>query len=233
MKNKIFKSVKLLATLLVAITVFASGINVSAVDKTISVGEGPHIDALIGDLDFDAKKTSSGKYIYCIDRWKYTVKNTTAKLVGEKDAGFAYIIENGFPYKKFTGNTLKDYYITQTAVWWYIDEINGNDRSLGKEFKTTASDKYNLRPYIKKLVAGAKSARKAGYAKTSINVKTSSTEMSLSSDGKYYVSNNITVTSKNISEYSVSVSNAPSGTIITDTNNNDGIAKAIMKHIEL
>ena len=220
MKNKIFKGVKLLAALLVAITVFASGINVSAVDKTISVGKATYIDPLIGNVGFHTKTTSSGKYIYCIDRWKYTVENTTGTLVGEKDAGFAYIIENGFPYKKFTGNKLKDYYITQSAIWWYIDEINGNDKSLGKEFKTTASDKYNLRPYIKKLVAGAKSARKSGYAKTSINVKTSSTEMNLSSDGKYYVSNNITVTSKNIGEYSVSVSNAPSGTIITDTNNN-------------
>ena len=44
--------------------------------------------------------------------------------------------------------------------------------------------------------------------------------MNLSSDGKYYVSNDITVTSTNVSEYSVSVSNAPTGTIITDTNNN-------------
>ena len=220
MKNKIFKSVKLLAALLITITVFVSSLNVSAVDKTISVGDPIYIDPLIGNLGFNAKLSSSGKFLYCIDRWKYTVENTTGTLVGEKDAGFAYIIENGFPFQKFTGNKYKDYYITQTAVWWYIDEVNGNDKFLGKEFKTTASDKYNLRPYIKKLVAGAMSARKAGYAKTSISVKTSSTEMSLSSDGKYYVSNDISVISTNISEYSVSVSNAPTGTIITDTNNN-------------
>ena len=220
MKSKIFKGVKLLAVMLLSATIFATNLNVSAVDKKVSVGDATYIDPLIGNVSFHVKTTSSGKYIYCIDRWKQVVKNTTGTLVGEKDAGFAYIVENGFPYKQFTGNKLKDYYITQSAIWWYIDEMNGNDNSLGKEFKTTASDKYNLRPYIKKLVAGAKAAKKAGYAKTSISVKTSATEMNLSSDGKYYVSNDITVTSKNVSEYSVSVSNAPTGTIITDTNNN-------------
>ena len=220
MKSKIFKGVKLLAVMLLSATIFATNLNVSAVDKKVSVGDATYIDPLIGNVSFHVKTTSSGKYIYCIDRWKQVVKNTTGTLVGEKDAGFAYIVENGFPYKQFTGNKLKDYYITQSAIWWYIDEMNGNDNSLGKEFKTTASDKYNLRPYIKKLVAGAKAAKKAGYAKTSISVKTSATEMNLSSDGKYYVSNDITVISTNVSEYSVSVSNAPTGTIITDTNNN-------------
>lgn len=220
MKNKIFKGVKLLAVMLFAAIIFATGLNVNAIDKTVSVGDATYIDPLIGNVSFHVKVTSSGKYIYCIDRWKQVVKNTTGTLVGEKDAGFAYIVENGFPYKQFTGNKLKDYYITQSAIWWYIDDINGNDNSLGKEFKTTASDKYNLRPYIKKLVEGAKTARKAGYAKTTMSVKTSTTEMSLSSDSKYYVSNDIVVTSTNISGYSVSLNNAPTGTIITDTNNN-------------
>ena len=58
---------------------------------------------------------------------------------------------NGYPNKSFTGDRLKDYYITQTALWWYLDDTAGGT-NLGNSFKTNGSDPYNLRPYIKDLV---------------------------------------------------------------------------------
>lgn len=221
MKNKLLKSMKFLVIITLIGTVFANTLNVNAAaEQTITLGDTKYIGVLIGNVGSYLKFTKSGKYIYCIDRWKYAAKNTTGTLVGEKDAGFAYIIGNGYPNKTFTGDEKKDYYITQTAIWWYIDEINGNNDSLNKEFKTTASDPYNLRPYIKKLVSDAKEARKNGYAKTTLTAKVSSTDMSLSSDSKYYVSSDIEVKSTNVKEYTVSVTNAPSGTKIVDTNGN-------------
>ena len=42
------------------------------------------------------------------------------------NAGVAYILENGYPNKHFTGDSNKDYYITQLAVWWYLDDTTGS-----------------------------------------------------------------------------------------------------------
>ena len=136
------------------------------------------------------------------------------------NAGIAYILENGYPKKHFTGDKKKDFYITQGAIWWYLDDTTGTSY-LSKSFKTNGSDKYGLRKYMKKLVSGAKEAKKNGYSKPSLNAKVSSTKMTLSSDKKYYVSKAIDANAKNIDgKYKVSVTSAPSGTIITDTNGN-------------
>lgn len=218
MKKTFLKKLKMLALLLVAGTLLGISQNVNAVAQTISVGEGEKIGPYIDGVEFHDKVSTSGTSLYCVNRWKYVVKNTTATLVGEKDAGYAYLIANGYPNKTFTGKRNRDTYITQTAFWWYIDEINGNNSSLSKAFKTTAADSYNLRPYIKQLVDGALAARKAGYAKTTISLNNGGTSMSLSSDGKYYVSSALSVTSTNIKTFNVSVTGAPSGTIVTDTN---------------
>ena len=55
-----------------------------------------------------------------------TAQNTTATLVKNSsiiDNGLIYILRNGYPEKSITGDNDKDYYITQTAVWWYLDEV--------------------------------------------------------------------------------------------------------------
>ena len=45
----------------------------------------------------------------------------------------------------------KDYYITQTAIWWYLDSTQGTS-NLGNGFKVTDSDPYDMRKLIKNLV---------------------------------------------------------------------------------
>ena len=147
MKNKIFKKVKLFVTMLLIGIIFAANSDVGAVAKTISVGSASYAGNYIDGVSFHIKMTTSGKYLYCVERTKYLVKNTTGTLVGEKDAGFAYLVKNGYPNKSFTGDKNKDYYITQSAIWWYIDEINGTN-TLSTAFKTTAKDEYNLRKHI-------------------------------------------------------------------------------------
>ena len=130
------------------------------------------------------------------------------------NAGVAYILENGYPNKHFTGDSKKDYYITQLAVWWYLDDTTGSS-NLPSSVKT-GSDKYGLRKYVKKLVSGAKTAKNKGYSSPSLNAKVSSTKMSLSDDSKYYVSKPIDANAKNVTGgYNVSIVSAPTGTIIT------------------
>lgn len=211
---------RVLVGLLVAVISFcALTTTVNAVAQSITLGDPETLPGYVAGTYFTTKTTSSGEYLYCLNIHKNTAKNTTATLVGERDAGVAYIMVNGYPSKSFTGERLKDYYITQTALWWYLDDTTGSN-NLNASFKGSGSDQYNLRPYIKKLVNGAKQAKNNGYAKTTLNASLADNTMSLSSDGKYYISNEITVKSTNLSTYKVTFSNAPSNTTAIDSSGN-------------
>ena len=207
---------KVLVALFIAVISYCTlTTTVNAVPETIQLGDPESIPGYVAGVHFTTKTTTSGELMYCLNIHKYTAKNSTAKLVGELDAGVAYIMINGYPNKSFTGDRLKDYYITQTALWWYLDDTAGGT-NLGNSFKTNGSDPNNLRPYIKDLVAKAKTAKSKGYQKTTISASISDKTLSLASDGKYYVSNEISVSSTNMSSYNVSISGAD-GAIAVDS----------------
>lgn len=219
MKKLISKVSKIITIfVLAALVVFADTQYVNAATKTVKIGKATLLPGYIAGVRFNIKPLSGGGYAYCLNLHKKTASNVTQYYVNEQNAGMAYILKNGYPHKKFTGNKNKDIYITQAAVWWYLDDTTGTSY-LSKSFKSSGSDKYGLRKYIKKLVSGAKSAKSKGYAKPSLSAKVSSSTMTLSSDKKYYVSKAVNANAKNITgKYKVSVSSAPSGTIITSTN---------------
>lgn len=207
---------KVLVALFVAVISYCSlTTTVNAVPETIQLGDTTAVPGYVAGVHFTTKTTTSGELMYCLNIHKSTARNSTAKLVGELDAGVAYIMMNGYPHKSFTGDNQKDYYITQTALWWYLDDTAGGN-NLGNTFKTNGSDPNNLRPYIKDLVAKAKTAKSQGYQKTTISANISDKTLSISSDGKYYVSNEISVSSTNMSTYNVSVSGAD-GAIAVDS----------------
>ena len=211
--KKTFK--KTILSVLVALLVFVSATTSTyAVPQTITLGGTETLEGYVSGVKFTTKTTADGGYVYCLDMKKKTAKNTTATLKGQRDAGVAYIIANGYPNKSITGDRLKDYYITQTAVWWYLDDTTGSS-NLSEKFKTTGSDPHNIRPTIKNLVSKAKTAKANGYAQTKLTLSTSNKEMTLK-DG-YYVSNEISAQSSNISTYTVSLTNAPSGTKVVST----------------
>jgi len=139
----------------------------------------------------------------------------TVTKVGEMDAGIVYILNHGYPKTKITGNNDKDYYVTQTAIWWYLDDTKGTS-NLGTGFKSTGQDKYGLRD---KVIALKEAAKKNNtYVKPSISTSVSTKNMKLSDDNKYYVSESITVKTSNVKgNYTVKLTNAPKGTIITNT----------------
>lgn len=212
MKKSIKKTI---LSVLVALLVFASTATATyAVPQTITLGGTETLEGYVSGVKFTTKTTKGGGYLYCLDMKKKTAKDTTATLKGQRDAGVAYIIANGYPSKSITGDRLKDYYITQTAVWWYLDDTTGSS-NLSQKFKTTGSDPHNIRPIIKNLVEKAKTAKANGYAQTKLTITTSNKDMSLL-DG-YYVSSEITASSSNISTYTVTLSNAPSGTKVVST----------------
>lgn len=215
MKKSISKLSKIFFTIIMAamfLVLDAQAVNAEA--SSIKLAKATALDGYVAGIKFYIKKQTNGTYVYCLDKHKYKASNVTAKLSGTMNAGVAYILENGYPNKHFTGNSKKDYYITQLAVWWYLDDTTGSS-NLPSSVKT-GSDKYGLRKYVKKLVSGAKTAKNKGYSSPSLNAKVSSTKMSLSDDSKYYVSKPIDANAKNVTGgYNVSIVSAPTGTIIT------------------
>ena len=212
------KKVGMLSLIIMMIGSFFSGLvlNVEAtsVPKSFTATSEKYLDGYIAGYHFGKKKNSAGGYVYCNNIHKGTPHGEKMTLIGEAPAGIAYILSNGYPSKSITGNSDYDYYITQAAVWWYLDDTTGSN-NLSKSFKTTGSDSHGLRKYVKSLVAAAKKVK--SYSTASLKVNNASSAMTLSSDKNYYVSNSIGVTAKSVSgKYSVSLSGAPSGTRIVN-----------------
>lgn len=214
MKNVTKKVLMLMLTIGVFLCTITT---VNAVPQSIKLGNAESLKGYVAGFSFSTKKTTSGQYLYCVNYHKSTAKNITAKLVKQRDAGLAAIIQNGYPNKSITGNKSKDYYITQTAVWWYLDKTTGSS-NLKNSVKSTGSDPYNLRPKIKNLVAIGEKAKRNGYPTTKLDISSSNTEMTLSNG--YYVTGDISAkTISNISSYKVELTNAPEGAEIV---NSDG-----------
>ena len=210
---------KIFAILLFIVTLLAT--NVYSVSETIELGDAPNAGNYIAGVTFSHKKTTSGTSLYCIDMHKDTAKNTKATLVKNSkniNGGIVYILKNGYPYKSITGDNKKDYYITQTAVWWYLDETTGST-NLGSYFKKDGSDPYNMRQYVKKLMqegVAHKNDPVVTSVDTKINLVTQSTSMTLTNG--YYTSSDIKATVSNVSKITISLENAPANTKITKSN---------------
>lgn len=201
---------KILFSLLV-ILIGVTSITANAAPKSIQLGDSKEIKTgYIAGVTFETKETAGGEYLYCVDMHKKTSKFVTANYVKELDRGIAEIIRNGYPNKEITKDAEKDYYITQTAIWWYLDETTGSS-NLGEQFKSTGSDAYNLRGKVKELVNLGKQFRNVPQPDTYFQISIS--DNNLYKEGDYFVSKPISITKlNNISSYSVVVENAPDGT---------------------
>lgn len=189
-------------------------VNAAPNNPTIS-REGVMVSYIGENYKWAKFRTSDGKVAYCMDvEKKWPEKTTNVSLVKEADNGVRYILENGYPYKSIRGNNDQDRFITQAALWWYLAET-GQSGSLSADFTTNSADPYGLRDSIKALVNAAKTAKANEQA--SLDVSISNTNMDLSSDGNYFVSKEITTTLTGTTAYSVEVTGAPTGTIVTST----------------
>ena len=224
--KKMSKLVKKILTMIIAVTIIVSSFgSVNAASETIKLGDAPVTQKYIAGVSFHYKRTTGGKDLYCLNIHKNTARNTTARLVKNSpniNGGLVYILKNGYPYKSFTGDNDKDYYITQTAVWWYLDKTTGST-NLGEQFKRDGSDPYDMRKYVKSLVnAGYKHRNdQIGYSNTKLIINTTgSNDMKLEND--YYVSSPIKATTlKNVSSYTVTLSGAPKGTKIVKSDGSE------------
>ena len=207
MKKKIFTLLFLL------LSVFGFSLKADAAPatiKTTSLGKSSNL--ISGVPTVYIKQTSDSIYLYCEEALKKYPANTTIKLKGEAPKGMVYILKN----RPNTGNANTDYYIMQTAVWWYRDIWSGtnnisqatkNKIISGRNSNTTYNKIYNL-------VEGARNYSEV-IGSMSISGNNRFTEQ-----GSYYVSDTITVKTLGISNYNIDLIGAPYGTIITNRSGN-------------
>ena len=176
---------------------------------------------LNGEVSLYYKENTNGTIVYCTEVRDLSVSwgKLDYNLSKELDARYAYVIENGYPNKSITGDKNKDYFITALAVW-YLSEPNDllfgnfnfdNGTHFGKE--------NDVAKYVAELIRGANNY---SYVNPTIKINGSTNEFKLSSDKKYYITGNLGVTTTGtVGNYTVSLENAPSGTIVTDVNGNE------------
>ncbi len=207
----------IITTMIILVLTLTSITSVSAAASSIQLAKATKTPSYIAGVGFYYKKTTGGTYVYCLTRHKNAASNIKANLVSNSkfvDGGVNYIIRNGYPNKSITGNMEKDYYITQTAIWWYLDKAKGGS-NLDNDFKKNGSDKYGLRKHVKKLMEEGYAHRNdSKTTSTSTNFTVSATDTSMSLSDSYYVSNDIKISSNMTDTKTVTVTGAPEGTKI-------------------
>lgn len=218
LKNILFSLIAVLATFM--------GVTVKA-DTTAPSGYGIKFNDmhrlyasnyLPGDnLKFYYKVTTDGKIVYCIDQKRsFPTGNPTAYTrVGELSNEYVYIMENGFPNRSLTGDNDKDYFITGMAIWYIVDQNNAIFNNFNLSANTYKGVYNDVVYWMNYLVTNARNSYKIAPV---ISISNSNSNMTLSSDGNYYVSTLSAAKNGAISNYNVSLTNAPAGTIVTDAN---------------
>lgn len=173
------------------------------------------------------KKTTNSRIAYCVDgrsgspgltegviEWNQNCKTITGTLKNQ----LIYIYKNAYgstsatsPNKYLEGDRDKDYFLTQVAVWYFTTRPAWLDESIASGYYNGVTNDYNKR--IALLINDAKNATAGG----SLSLMTSGTRMTVTSDGRYYISNPITLYADGIEgSVTVSVSGADGAFVTTD-----------------
>lgn len=180
MKKKIFTLLFLL------LSVFGFSLKADAAPatiKTTSLGKSSNL--ISGVPTVYVKQTTNSIYLYCEEALKKYPANMTIRLRGEAPKGMVYILKN----KPNTGNAYTDYYIMQTAVWWYRDIWSGTS-NISQAAKNTIINGRNSNTTYAKIYNLVEGARNYSEVIGSISI---SGNNKFTEQGSYYVSDTITV----------------------------------------
>lgn len=220
------KRTSILKTLVIVFAIFLTGtlvVNAAASApekiKVNSTSMGYKVNPLNIPNNYSYKKTSDGKYVYCMDITLLRPANTNYVKVSEtKDKGVAYIVNSGVKDANTT-----DYFITQSALWLYLEDIGAMKNDVDNALKNLRTSVYSsqnnnnaVATKIRNLVSEAKKATSTSNEEGSLSIATSNVTFSLDSKEEYYVSNLIKINS-NI-DYDVKLENANSNIVIEEGN---------------
>nr|WP_278679977.1 SpaA isopeptide-forming pilin-related protein [Clostridium paraputrificum] len=127
------------------------------------------------------KKDEYGNYVYCMDAMLQAPNGddlTDGELL---DDGAYRILKNGYPNRSITGDSRKDYVITQSAFWAYVDPANF-------KFENMIGYSYGARDTeMERLAKELYNTGVNGTDSQTINVNFSQTDLEAVFDGSNYV----------------------------------------------
>ena len=193
---------------------------------TVKMGVETLSPKYLGGTEIGFVSLADGTVVFCLKALAPTPNHETLTRGEEVDGGVRYILQHGYPNVSITGEVSKDRYITQIALWWYLDRINGYgddslspDANLSPNLKITGEDPYGVRPKAKSLMEQALQHRNDKLPALDFQLKTEGSALTLSADGTYYQSGLIWITSNaQVSNLVVSANGAPAGTKFVDQN---------------
>ena len=160
-----------------------------------------------GTYYFPVKYTSDGTLAYCTEYSDLYPMGITMSNPKRLEPGVSYIIANGYKGTKADyGNDtkMKQYYITQLAIYTYLGQANPKNNN-------------DVHKAVWDLVNKAKDA-KQNDVKLEVSLTAASEKMKLTSDGKYFISEAITVKS-NVASQSFSIAASQNvGAFVVDAN---------------
>lgn len=183
-------------------------------DRVTLFSEGLSDKEIISLVPYYAYDGSNRYTVYCLEKEKGWPSNDRPKTITKNevplDAGYVYILQNAYPNKSLTGDDKNDDYLTQVAIWFYQDRVNGvSDDTDGV---LTANQKKVIKnssyySVIEPLITGAVYAKNNPVTiNPSFNISTS--DFKLSSDNRYLMTDIITVNSNvSFDNYAVSIDN--------------------------
>lgn len=201
---------------LVCLLNFTTNVYAASNPSTISASKSSTKLEYVDGLEIYSNKASSYK-LYVLDTNTYYDRTTTLRDPELVSDGFAYIINNSSP----VSSSDKNYYITQVAILWYEDYLNGNDNNISVSLKNYIASNTNdtVCYHINKLVNNAKK-----YDNEDNYIEIEDKDITFSKSGNYYYSNEIEVTTNNLySTPSIKLHNAPtSASIVSNSVTKDG-----------
>ena len=204
---------KILSILFLLLSVFGFSLKADAAPatiKTTSLGKSSNL--ISGVPTVYIKQTTDSIYLYCEEALKKYPANTTIKLRGEAPKGMVYILKN----RPNTGNANTDYYIMQTAVWWYRDVWSGSN-NISQATKNKIINGRNSNTTYNKIYNLVEGARNYSEVIGSISITGSNR---FTEQGSYYISDTITVKPFGIASYNIDLIGAPTGTTIVNRSGN-------------
>ena len=160
-----------------------------------------------GTYNFPVKYTSDGTLAYCTEYSDLYPMGITMSNPKRLEPGVSYIIANGYKGTKADyGNDtkMKQYYITQLAIYTYLGQANPKNNN-------------DVHKAVWDLVNKAKDAKQNDVT-LEVSLTAASEKMKLTSDGKYFISEAITVKS-NVASQSFSIAASQNvGAFVVDAN---------------
>ena len=202
------KIMKFLLTIAMVFTVGLTSVAAASYPSSIKVSSVGKIN-YGGTYYFPVKYTSDGTLAYCTEFKDQFPMGVTMSNPKRLEAGVSYIIANGYKGTKADyGNDskMKQYYITQLAIYTYLGQANPKNNN-------------EVHKAVWDLVNKAKAAKKEANTKLAITLSSSSKNMNLTKDGKYFLSGAITVKSNKTATLTVAASHNV-GAFVVDANGN-------------